>query len=78
MECGVDFIRLEPCKDTLPSKKTFTVLYDDNNLFVANKAYDFEQEKINKLLSRRMKMMVTRWVLLLTVMKINYQESVSA
>lgn len=54
IEWGGDFVQFEPYEDTLPSQKTtFAVLYDDNNLYVAIKAYDTEPEKINKRLSRR-------------------------
>jgi len=49
-----DFTQFEPYEDTLPTQKTtFAILYDDNNLYVAIKAYDTEPEKINKRLSRR-------------------------
>ncbi len=54
VEWGGDFIQFEPYEDTLPSQKTsFAILYDDNNLYVAIKAYDTEPNKINKTLSRR-------------------------
>lgn len=49
-----DFVQFEPYEDTVPSQKTsFAILYDDNNLYVAIKAYDTEPDKINKRLSRR-------------------------
>ncbi len=51
---GGDFTQFQPYEDTLPSQKTtFTILYDDDNLYVAIKAYDTEPDKINKRLSRR-------------------------
>jgi hypothetical protein len=54
VEWGGDFTQFEPYEDTLPSQKTtFAILYDDNNLYVAIKAYDTEPDKINKRLSRR-------------------------
>ena len=49
-----NFVQFQPYEDTLPSQKTtFAILYDDNNLYVAIKAYDSEPDKINKRLSRR-------------------------
>jgi len=54
VEWGGDFTQFEPYEDTLPSQKTtFALLYDDNNLYVAIKAYDTEPDKINKRLTRR-------------------------
>jgi hypothetical protein len=54
VEWGGNFTQFEPYEDTLPSQKTtFALLYDDNNLYVAIKAYDSEPDKINKTLSRR-------------------------
>jgi hypothetical protein len=54
VEWGGDFTQFEPYEDTLPSQKTtFAILYDDNNLYVAIKAYDAEPDKINKRLTRR-------------------------
>ena len=51
---GGDFTQFQPYEDTLPSQKTtFAILYDDDNLYVAIKAYDTEPDKINKRLSRR-------------------------
>ena len=51
---GGDFTQFQPYEDSLPSQKTtFAILYDDNNLYVAIKAYDTEPEKISKRLSRR-------------------------
>ncbi len=49
-----NFTQFEPYEDSLPSQKTsFAITYDDNNLYVAIKAYDTEPDKINKRLSRR-------------------------
>ena len=54
VEWGGDFIQFEPYEDTVPSQKTtFCILYDDDNLYVAIKAYDSDPDKINKRLSRR-------------------------
>jgi hypothetical protein len=54
VEWGGNFVQFEPYEDSLPSQKTtFAILYDDNNLYVAIKAFDTEPEKINKRLSRR-------------------------
>ena len=49
-----NFAQFEPYEDSMPSQKTnFAILYDDNNLYIAIKAYDTEPDKINKRLSRR-------------------------
>jgi len=49
-----DFTQFEPYEDSLPSQKTeFAVLYDDNNIYVAIKAFDTEPDKINRRLTRR-------------------------
>ncbi len=49
-----NFTQFEPYEDSMPSQKTnFAILYDDNNLYIAIKAYDTEPDKINKRLSRR-------------------------
>jgi hypothetical protein len=54
IEWGGDFIQFEPYENALPSQKTsFAILYDDDNLYVAIKAFDSVPEKINKRLSRR-------------------------
>jgi len=54
VEWAGDFTQFEPYEDTLPSQKTtFAFLYDDNNLYVAIKAYDTEPDKINKRITRR-------------------------
>lgn len=49
-----DFIQREPYENAPPSQETvFKILYDDNHLYIAIKAYDTEPEKIEKRLSRR-------------------------
>jgi len=49
-----DFIQRDPYENAPPSQETaFKILYDDNNLYVAIRAYDTEPEKIEKRLSRR-------------------------
>lgn len=49
-----DFIQREPYDSAAPSQRTeFKILYDDDNLFVAIKAFDTEPEKIEKRLTRR-------------------------
>ncbi len=54
VDWGGDFVQFEPYEDSMPSQKTtFAIVYDDNNLYVAIKAYDTEPDKINKRLSRR-------------------------
>jgi len=53
-EWAGDFVQFEPYEDSAPSQKTtFAILYDDNNLYVAIKAFDKEPEKINRRLTRR-------------------------
>ncbi|MBM3435172.1 MAG: carbohydrate binding family 9 domain-containing protein [Bacteroidetes bacterium] len=48
------FIQREPYDSASPSQQTeFKILYDDNNLYVAIKAFDTEPEKIEKRLTRR-------------------------
>jgi len=54
IEWSGNFTQFQPYEDSLPSQQTkFAILYDDNNLYVAIKAYDTEPDKISKLLSRR-------------------------
>ena len=54
VEWSGDFVQFEPYEDSLPSQKTqFAILYDDNNIYVAIKAFDTEPDKINKRLTRR-------------------------
>ncbi len=49
-----DFTQKEPYEFAKPSQKTaFKVLYDDNNLYVAVRAFDDEPDKIEKRLGRR-------------------------
>ena len=49
-----EFIQTEPYDSAAPSQKTeFAVLYDDDHLYVAIRAYDTEPEKIEKRMSRR-------------------------
>lgn len=51
--CG-DFRQYEPFENAEPSQKTvFKIAYDNDNLYVAIKAYDTEVDKIVKRLSRR-------------------------
>ncbi len=53
-EWSGDFVQFEPYEDSLPSQNTqFAILYDDNNIYVAIKAFDSEPDKINKRLTRR-------------------------
>ena len=54
LEWAGNFTQFQPYEDSLPSQKTtFAILYDDNNLYVAIKAYDTEPGKISKRLLRR-------------------------
>ncbi len=49
-----DFTQKEPYEFAPPSQKTvFKVLYDDNNLYVAVRAFDDEPDKIERRLGRR-------------------------
>ena len=49
-----DFTQQEPYEFDKPSQKTaFKVLYDDNNLYVAVRAFDDEPDKIERWLGRR-------------------------
>jgi len=49
-----DFVQREPYEGEKPSQETsFKILYDDNNLYVAIRAYDTELDKIEKRLTRR-------------------------
>lgn len=49
-----DFIQFEPYNDRTPSQKTeFKILFDDNNLYVAIKAYDTSPDSIVNRLTRR-------------------------
>lgn len=49
-----DFVQREPYEGEKPSQETaFKILYDDNNLYVAIRAFDNEPEEIEKRLTRR-------------------------
>ena len=49
-----DFIQREPNEGQAPSQKTaFKILYDDQNLYIAVRAYDDQPEKIVRRVSRR-------------------------
>ncbi len=49
-----DFTQYEPYDGKAPSQKTaFKILYDNNNLYVAIRAYDTDPSKIERILSRR-------------------------
>ncbi|MCP3931215.1 MAG: carbohydrate binding family 9 domain-containing protein [Bacteroidetes bacterium] len=51
---GGDFIQFQPENGKAPSQKTeFVVTYDDDNIYVALKAYDTESDKIERRLTRR-------------------------
>lgn len=53
-EEGKDFVQFEPVEKAKPSQKTvFKILYDENNIYVAVKAYDNEPEKIERRMARR-------------------------
>lgn len=54
VEWSGEFTQFEPNEGDKPSQKTeFKILYDENNIYIAIKAYDTEPEKIEKRLSRR-------------------------
>lgn len=54
VEWSGDFVQQEPYENAEPSQQTaFKVLYDDNNLYFAVRAFDNEPEKIEKMLTRR-------------------------
>lgn len=49
-----EFIQREPYEGKPPSQETkFKILYDNNNLYVAIRAYDSEPDKIERRLTRR-------------------------
>lgn len=53
-EEGNNFIQFDPVEKAKPSQKTtFKILYDENNIYVAVKAYDNEPGKIESRMSRR-------------------------
>ncbi|MCF6342988.1 MAG: carbohydrate binding family 9 domain-containing protein [Bacteroidales bacterium] len=54
VEWSGDFTQKEPYEYAEPSQKTaFKILYDDNNLYVAIRAFDTEPDKIEHRLGRR-------------------------
>ncbi len=54
VEWSGEFVQQQPYEDAAPSQQTvFKVLYDDNNLYFAVRAFDNEPEKIEKILTRR-------------------------
>jgi hypothetical protein len=49
-----DFMQYKPLEGSAPSQKTeFTILYDDNNIYVAIKAYDTAKDSIVNRITRR-------------------------
>jgi len=53
-EWSGDFIQKEPYEYAEPSQKTaFKILFDDNHLYVAIRAFDTEPDKIERRLGRR-------------------------
>ena len=51
---GSDFIQKMPYENQAPTQQTsFKIMYDDDNLYVAIRAYDTEPDKIESRLSRR-------------------------
>ena len=53
-EWSGDFIQRDPYENDQPSQQTaIKILYDDQNLYVAVRAYDDEPEKIERRLARR-------------------------
>ncbi|MFC2169556.1 DUF5916 domain-containing protein [Acidobacteriota bacterium] len=54
VEWGSNFVQIEPYEGKEPSQKTaFKILYDNKNIYVAIRAFDTEQDKIEKRLARR-------------------------
>ncbi len=54
VEWGSGFLQREPYDGKEPSQETsFKILYDDNNLYVAIRAWDTEPDKIERRLTRR-------------------------
>ena len=54
IDWGTDFIQRDPYENAPPSQQTaFKILYDDNNIYVAIRAYDSVPEKIERRLTRR-------------------------
>ena len=53
-EWAGDFVQKEPYENAAPSQKTaFKILFDDNFLYVAIRAFDTEADKIERRLGRR-------------------------
>lgn len=53
-EWAGDFTQAEPYENAEPSQETtFKILFDDNHLYIAIRAYDTEPEKIERRLGRR-------------------------
>ncbi|MFC1493222.1 DUF5916 domain-containing protein [candidate division KSB1 bacterium] len=51
---GSEFVQRIPYENEAPSQQTsFKIMYDDENLYIAIRAYDTEPEKIESRLSRR-------------------------
>ncbi|NJO88190.1 MAG: hypothetical protein HC831_03885 [Chloroflexia bacterium] len=49
-----DFTQFQPQNGEKPTQKTaFKIIYDDNNIYVAIKAYDTEVKKIERRMTRR-------------------------
>ena len=54
VEWSGDFVQREPYEGIDPSQQTaFKILFDNNNLYVAIKAFDTETDKIEKRITRR-------------------------
>ena len=54
VEWSGDFTQQEPYENAAPSQQTaFKIIYDDNNLYVAVRAFDTEPEKIERRMGRR-------------------------
>lgn len=53
-EWAGDFVQRQPYEGEVPTQQTsFKILYDNDNIYVAIKAYDTELDKIDQRLSRR-------------------------
>ena len=53
-EWSLNYVQQQPYEGNAPSQNTkFKILYDDNNIYVAIRAYDTEPEKIDRQLTRR-------------------------
>src|SRR5262245_37146764 len=54
VEWETDFIQLEPTEGVPPSQQTaFKIVYDDNALYIACRAWDSEPDRIARELARR-------------------------